>query len=83
MKEIYYNVEVRAPGCTTEIEKLTLQEVLTPRLSWWDNGSDNAARLLAEKNALAIGYLATVMQQELNLDLSVMLGKMQLPEIKH
>ena len=79
METKYYKVECRGPGQSIEIETLSLQEALTPRLDWWSSASGDRAYLLAEMNARAIGYLASVIKEKLDLDLNTMLNNMWLP----
>lgn len=81
MQTKYYKVERRGPAQSIEIETLSLQETLTPRLDWWSSASDDRAYLLAEMNARAIGYLASVVQEKLDLDLNTMLNQMWLPSV--
>lgn len=81
MEDVYYKVERRGPGQSVEIETLSLQETLTPRLDWWSSASDDRAYLLAEMNARAIGYLASVVKEKLDLDLNIMLNNMWLPSV--
>ena len=81
METKYYKVERRGPAQSIEIETLSLQETLTPRLDWWSGASDDRAYLLAELNARAIGYLASVVQEKLDLDLNTMLNHIGLPSV--
>lgn len=81
MTEEYYKVGRRGPGGTIEHEMLSFQEALTPRLDWWSSGSDDRAYLLAEANSRAIGYLASVVKEKLDLDLNTMLNNMWLPSV--
>jgi hypothetical protein len=81
MSDKYYKVGSRGPGGTTEIESLSLQETLTPRLDWWSSGSYDRTYLLTEMNSRAIGYLASVVKEKLDLDLNTMLNNMCLPNV--
>lgn len=81
MEDVYYKVECRGPGQSIEIETLSLQETLTPRLDWWSSANDDRAYLLAEMNARAIGYIASVVKERLDLDLNTMLNNMWLPNV--
>lgn len=81
MEDVYYKVECSGPGQSIEIETLSLQETLTPRLDWWSSASDDRAFLLAEMNERAIGYLASVIKEKLDLDLNTMLNNMWLPNV--
>lgn len=77
-----YTISCRTPGATVGTENLTLQEALTPRLDWWSSASDERAYLLAQVNSQAIGYLASILKEQLNIGLNEMLIGMGLPNIK-
>lgn len=77
-----YTVSCRMPGGVVGTEELSLQEALTPRLDWWSSASDERAYLLSEANSQAIGYLASILKEQLNIDLNKMLIGMGLPNIK-
>ena len=77
-----YIVNCRIPGGLVATEVLTLQEALTPRFDWWRSAVDDRAYLLAIANSQAIGYLASILKEQLNIELDEMLIGMNLPTTK-